>query len=276
MNRLPGLLLCLSSSILACSSRQTSPDLPLQAAPDPERVFNYASGTTRYIQTSLRDIEQEVSGQVTSSRTVLRYHLTTDIEDRNGAMVVHFTVDSIADAEAPGYTPSVRRDATGMSFQGTFTQTGRITDLNTGTRSSPLIARLTTLISQFFPLIPAGGPAPGTEWVDTTETTTDDGSTRIVTTMINTNVAGSWRDDGTGMPISWRMTYTFSGQGEQLGQNFTLEGTGLRSGEHLLSADGIYLETTAVDSSEASVLLPTIGITVPVVQTGVDTVRILR
>ena len=67
-----------------------------------------------------------------------------------------------------------------------------------------------------------------------------------------------------------------TGAGQQMGQNFTLTGTGQTQGEHLLSVDGVFLGMALRDSSEAEVMLPAIGIAVPIVQAVVDSVRILR
>lgn len=263
-------------TFVACSSGTPSVDTPMVPAPDPDLPFSYADGEASYLHSSVQHIEQEISGQVMTSTSSLKIYLTARIDGFDASRTVTFTIDTIPEAEGPGYTTSEGRRFNGIEVEGVFSRDGRISDLRIGQEPSPIQSRISVLLTQFFPIIPEGGATAGARWIDTTSYDTDDGSTRISTTAVTTHRAGAWLEDGSGLPVTWQTDYTFTGEGLQLGQAFTLEGTGHRVGEHLLSIDGAFLRTTSTDSSEATVQLTSMGITVPIHQTGADTVQIIR
>jgi len=276
MNRRFLVSLTILTCTYACSTGKPPSDSTTQLAPEPDLPFAYAGGDASYSHTSTRKIDQEISGQTMSSQISLHVFLTASISGVERTRTITFTIDSIPEMEGAGYTSADRQKFIARSIRGTFKSTGEISDIDIDSETSPLQSRLSLLIKRFFPVIPEGGVTPGSRWVDTATVDADDGSTRISTTAVTTSLAGQWLEDGTGLPISWETQYHFTGEGQQLGQRFTLEGTGRRAGEHLFSMDGVYLSTASTDSSEATVQLTSMGITVPVRQVGVDTVRVIR
>ena len=265
----------LGFTVVASACATQPQEVPQQITPVVTR-FTYANGTAQYAYTSQRTIDQEVAGQTTRTETVLRLLLSTTIDDTGAGRAVRFTVDSILDVAGPGITQASRRAITGLSLDATLQPTGEISEFSENSERSPLMATVTSAMKQFFPRIPVDGPEPGSEWVDTTVVVTNDGSTRITKSSVVYSTAGDWLDNSGAMPVSWRSEYTLEGEGQQMGQNFSLSGSGLTHGEHMLSADGFYMSTSSRDSSNAEVNLPAFGITVPIVQMGVDSVRMVR
>jgi hypothetical protein len=71
-------------------------------------------------------------------------------------------------------------------------------------------------------------------------------------------------------------SYTFSGSGVQVGQEFTLEGQGRRYTSQYLGVDGKFLGLVSADTADAEANLKEAGITIPVHQTRTDTLTIVQ
>ncbi len=260
----------------ACATNQAPTQMGPQDVPNAIPRFAYADGTTRYLYTSHRTIEQEVAGRSSRTENVLGIRFSTGIAQSANNQSVQISIDSVLEASGPGFTAAMRRAVTGLVLVGTLQPTGEITGLSSNGERSTLMAIVTATAQQFLPRIPADGPEPGATWTDTTLVETNDGSTRVMRSSVVYSTAGDWIENGSVLPITWRSEYTLEGEGQQMGQNFTLTGVGLTRGEHLLSSDGLYLGTAARDSSAADVILPTLGITVPISSISVDSVKIIR
>jgi hypothetical protein len=77
------------------------------------------------------------------------------------------------------------------------------------------------------------------------------------------------------LPIEVTSNYTLTGTGQQMGQEFTLNGTGRRITKQSLSAQGKYLGATAQDSSTVTVSLTSMGMSFPSIQVRIDTVSVV-
>ncbi len=259
-----------------CATNQAPTQTRPQEVPDAATRFTYANGTTRYLYASHRVTEQEVAGRSSRAENVLGIQFSTGITQGANNQSVQISVDSVLEASGPGLTAAMRRAITGLVLVGTLQPTGEITGLSSNGEPSTLMAIVTTAVQQFLPRIPADGAEPGAMWTDTTMVETNDGSTRVMRSAVVYSTAGDWIENGSVLPITWRSEYTLEGEGQQMGQNFTLTGAGLTRGEHRLSSDGLYLGTSARDSSTADVILPTLGITVPISSVSADSVEIIR
>ncbi len=249
------------------------------AAPLMPASFNFGPGTGKYLTISRRIIDQEMQGTRQQTKTNLSYRLSSEVSEAGGQLAAAFVVDSILEADMPGVGTAEIQRMEGRRFQSPLMPTGALTDFPSGQANSPLGLSITNSLRQFFPRIPEGGVGQAMQWADTTENVSSSGMGADLTTKAVTLHESTGWADYEGQPalaVNWSASYIVTGEGEQLGQSFVLEGTGRRLGTHYLGADGQYLGTVATDSATIEVTVTRLGLTVPITQSGADTVRIVH
>jgi len=253
------------------------------ASPDPQptprpSVFQFAPHNARYLRVIHRTVHQDVAGLESTSSTTLRFMVSATVSPGSAANDVRFVIDSIVDVEGDGLDRAQVSAIRGATFEAHMSPSGRLTDLPEDSTNESLSSQIHSSLRQFFPIIPEAGVTPGAAWVDTTHSTRRNGRTQIQIEAVVESEAGNWQDldDGTTMTITWRSSYTLTGEGEQLGRHFTIQGTGIASGHSRVAADGAFLSTLSADSSSAEVLVQDLGYSIPVIQSGVDTLSLIR
>ncbi len=200
--------------------------------------------------------------------------LTARLAGEQPPLRVTFAVDSVPryDTGAPigSWVGRVR----GASFSGQLEADGTIRALSGGDSTVRLLAELAQELPHFFPRIPPGGVAAGARWSDTTETTSRTGGLPLKLVAVSEHEATAPADTGqTGaLTIHTRTTYTFSGEGTQGGQAYSVRGEGRRYAVELLDLTGQYLGLTAADTSTFSISMPALDVSIPGRQTRADTV----
>jgi len=269
----PTTLMCLL--VAGCAA---GPDLPAPPpAPETPRAFTFAPSATTYLVSSYSTIAQNIQGMAQETQTELRFRLVTDVLPSDSGLQASLVVDSILQVSMPGVSATDIDRVLGSQFGATLQPTGELADIDAMESNSPLFRVITNSVSQFFPRIPDGGLPSGTTWTDTTEVVGNNGAADITTAAITVHETSDWTpaDGQDALTISWRASYTFTGQGEQLGQPFTIQGKGRRAGRYQLAADGRYLGSVMADSSTADVVVTNLGITVPIQNIRADTVSVV-
>lgn len=246
--------------------------------PAPPTHFRYEASRGTYAVASHRVVDSDIQGQATRVTTVLRYTLTAELQrDSAGALSAVLTVDSVQEASGPDFGPDAASRAAGARFTGIVGDDGALEDF-AGGDGSMLIDQVAFSLSRFLPKIPPGGLAPGDRWADTTTTTRPASGAVITVAGVTRYETGGWTQSGDArvLPVTWVRTYTVTGHGDQMGQPFTIEGTGQSTGEHRLTDSGRYAGSATADSSSSTVVLTQLGIEFPVIQVGADTVAVVR
>jgi hypothetical protein len=268
-----------TASLAACagsSRQQPATAHPAPVAPPAAQPVKYSAGTSRLRAVSHVHQRQEIQGNVQEGDYVLEYLVTTTLSPETpGRMRMSFVIDSMH-AEGGLITPVEMNRAKGVRLGGILGPDGQVTEF---TGDSVLTGQLQPMASsarQFFPRIPANGVEPGAHWSDTTELKTS-GPTQLTIRSINDRQAAEWTQytGKRSLPIEVASSYTLTGTGQQMGQDFTLEGKGVKSTSQYLSADGHYLGATSKDSSNVTVALSAMGLTFPSIQVRSDTVTVL-
>ena len=261
---------------LAACTGGSAPATPA-AVPEPPATVLYAPGTAQYLVVSRGTQEQNFQGQTQSSSTSMRVQVRVDIATSTEGMTAIFTVDSILEVNAPGIFSSQRNQVMGSTYTASFTPTGELGEVTT-TSEGELARQIANTVSTFFPRLPVGGTEPGATWTDTTEMLLPTGQVDLTIRAVTQYTAADWMGHygQRALPIAIEAAVTISGQGEQMGAEFTLQGEGTTTGTFYLSATGTYLGGTSSDSVSAMVDVEAAGITIPVKMIQADTVRVIR
>lgn len=271
--RLIGLLI----TTAACGPASRVPAGGGGPGPAPSATVTFAAGTTQYRGVSHLRLEQTIEGQAQVNDFQTIYFTTIELSpEPTGRLRAVLLLDSILPASASLLTEGERERARGTRFTGTLTADGQLLDF-TGGDSLPTgrLQQLATAVRQFFPRLLPRGAEPGQEWIDTTETKTSSAGVGMTVHSVNTHRVTGWSEYGgrRALQLQTSAAYTLSGSGQQGGQAFTLEGTGVRSSDQFLSTDGRYLGQRASDSATVEVLLTGLGLTIPSRQIRTDTLR---
>jgi hypothetical protein len=219
--------------------------------------------------------QQDIQGNSQSLNFLLESFVSTGLTPGGPGMHLRFIIDSLH-AEGGLMTPAEVNRARGTELSGTLSPDGQVTELSGDSALTGQLQSVATTIKQFFPRIPANGAEPGGQWSDTSEIKTS-GATQLTIRSINERRATEWTQYAGQRSLRIDVTshYTLSGTGQQMGQDFTLKGVGLKSAIQYLSADGRYLGATSRDSSSFTVALSAIGLTIPSIQIRFDTVSVV-
>jgi hypothetical protein len=268
----------LAASCAGSSHVRVQPTSSVSPAPTTRSVpqsVKYSSGTTHFRAVSRVHQQQEIQGNSQSLDFLLEYFITTVLGTGTpGVMRMQFTIDSMH-AEGGLVAPAEVSRAKGIRLTGTMGPDGRVIELTGDSILTGQLQSVAAAIKQFFPRIPATGVEAGAQWSDTTEIKTS-GATQLVIHSINHRHAGDWTQYAgvRAVRIDVASNYTLSGTGQQMGQEFTLTGEGVKSTSQYLSSEGRYLGAASKDSSNFTVSLSAMGMTIPSIQIRSDTVAV--
>lgn len=263
--------------VAACGGTYSAPAPETRTAPAPE-YLTYRPASMRYGAVSHRQVDQEVSGRIQTSRIVTRYVLRTEVGPSADGLPVSMVLDSITIEGPLGVSPGEIAQAQGTMFTAALQPDGELTGFAGGDTTVPLIRQMVSRLREFFPRLLRDGTRPGLSWADTTESVTDVGGVLLTVRAFNQHEAVDWGEYAGDRALVIRTVsdYTLSGTGEETGQPLSIEGSGRRHALEYLSADGVYLGTTAADTLEFEVLLTQMGIVIPGRQWNADTVIAVR
>ena len=272
------LLHSLLVSLFACTGATKATQAGIATAPAPVvRTVRYAPGTMRYRLVSHSHQEQQIEGNKQEGNFLLEYLVTVTLAPDTGERLrFTATIDSMR-AEGGMVTAADINRAKGARLSGEMGPDGQVTGFGGDSLLTGQMQAVASTLRQFFPRIPPQGAEPGRQWSDTAETKTS-GSPAITLHSVNDRRIGDWSDQGgqRTLPIDVSAKYTITGTGQQMGQDFTLNGSGVRISRQSISAQGRYLGATGRDSSTVTVSLTSMGMTFPSVQLRSDTVSVVQ
>ena len=264
--------LCIVS--IACGPKE-----PEVLTPEPPRGYQPFSASYHGI-THAR-IEQTYNNQAEVNNVRMHYYVAVEVAAADSQLNARLVLDSISEVEGiPHENLSARTDsARGVTYAGVLARDGSISDFGGGESGGSLAKELADrVIKPFFPLIPEHGAEPGVSWTDTLETVASLGGVENNVRSVREHRATEWTTYA-GQPallIETTSSYTFSGSGVQVGQEFTLEGQGRRHTSQYMGVDGRFLGLVSADTADAEANLKEAGITIPVHQTRADTLTIIQ
>ncbi len=265
----------LTAAVLACAPGPgvAPATTPSPAAHHPIRI---APGTTRYRSVSYTHVERQVAGQPQQTDEVRVFFLTARLAAQGANLRAALTVDSVARYDV-GSTPSGIERMRGVTLTGNLEPDGEIHGLAGADSTNQAVAQLADGLSHLYPRLPPRGLEPGAQWIDTTQTTSRTGGFPLTVVAVSQHTADP--PTGTGpegaIPLRTVTTYTFSGQGSQGGQAFSVKGEGRRCTLELLSLGGVFQRMVSADTSSFTVSLPAVDLTIPGRQTRADTLSSL-
>ncbi len=276
----------LSAAFAACRSASTAAPTTTQPVATREggngavAALRYQPFAAAYRVVTHGRVEQEFSGQVTSSDFTMQYFVTARLEADGVARRLTMRLDSVPvlRGTALGFSMSEAARARGATFTGTLSPTGEILGFTGSDTAVTLVQQIASRLREFLPRIPADGLRPGVTWTDTTESASSSAGLQITIRSVNRHEAAGWteRAGEPALRIESVSTYTMSGSGAQGVQRFSIDGAGVRRGQAYIGADGRYLGLTAADSSTARAVVAEMGIEIPIVQTRNDTLSVVR
>jgi hypothetical protein len=258
---------------LACGSKEVE-----VVTPEPPRGYRPFSAS--YHGITRARIEQTYNNQAEVNNVGMHYYLAVEVAAADSQLNAKLVLDSITEVQGiPAQNLSARTDsALGVQYEGILAPDGTLSDLTGGESGGSLAEELADrVIRPFFPVIPEPGVEPGTTWSDTLQTTASLGGVENSVRALREHRAREWTTYA-GQPallIETTSSYTFTGSGVQVGQEFTLEGEGRRHTSQYLGADGRFLGFVSADTADAAANLKDAGITIPVHQTRADTLTIM-
>gem|GEM_PF-3248532 len=251
--------------LLLAACMHPSPAVPV---PDPTPAWHYVPATARIAVATHRWSAAAVHGRGTRSREELRYTVRLTLQGDSTGLTADVVVDSVA--AAAGWVPNEVERLRRARYIMALDQDGHRLDPPAEPTTTPLARLLPILL----PVFPPGGLQAGTIWSDSAVTiATHDGTT--LTADIVTTFHSPDAFDTDSVAINWSRTYTFHGEGEQMGQSFVVSGTGLGHGTTWVRFPGRFQATVQSDSTTAEMRVVDTDTTIPVIQVSVDTLQVI-
>jgi hypothetical protein len=262
--------------LTACAGRSAGPETaapttrPSAAAADPGTI-RYTPGSGRYLWESEGRYVQEVMGSTTDMSLTTSMLLSTTIAAEGGNISMALTVDSLnVTGNAPGGAAESLGVVRGQTYHAMFTPTGRPVSMHSPDTANAAIMQIARGLRDFLPLLPETGLVPGAVWVDTVSESHSmpGGGGSLATNAIRTHRLVGWetRDGVRSAHVAISGSYTITGNGEIQGQAIEMAGAGQATGERWISSSGVYLGGSSRDSTNMTVTVINVGITVPIRQ----------
>jgi hypothetical protein len=236
-----------------------------------------APGTARYRSASFTHLERQIAGQPQQTDEARVFFLTASLAQQGTNLQATLTVDSVTRYEV-GPAATGIEGMRGLVFTGMLGPEGEIHGLTGGDSTIRAVAELADGLSHLYPRIPPRGVEPGDIWSDTTETTSQSGALPLTVVAVSQHRADDPTDAGpeAAIPILTETTYTFSGEGSQSGQAFSVKGKGRRHTVELLGLRGVFERMVSADTSSFTVSSPAMDVSIAGHQTRADTLSIFH
>ena len=249
---------------------------------EPELIVSthYRPFSASYRGVSIARTQQQFDIQTTETAFGMEFFLRADVSDTLGLMRTSLTVDSVSlhEGATGGFRPVHEDSAQGAAYNAVLQADGRLVDFGGGEPSGSLAKELAErALKHFFPHIPETGVESGARWTDTLSNDVNiEGVANIVRT-IGEHAALGWTNYAGVRAIHIRTTseYELTGEGTQMGREFTISGSGRRHSDRYVGEDGRYLGATSVDTTHIQAILTASGDVVPIHQVRVDSIVII-
>jgi hypothetical protein len=194
----------------------------------------------------------------------------TTLAEEAGNLAFSATVESLAvTGNAPGVDASTLGAVRGQTFRSVFTPVGRNVSNSVPDTTNAAMQQVGRLFREFLPKLPATTTA-GTTWVDTTNDsqTMPGGAGQTATQAIREHRVVGWetREGGRALHITTNGRFTIAGTGDVQGQAIEISGGGQVTADRWISAAGVYLGGVTNDSTNLTVNVLNVGMTVPIRQ----------
>lgn len=256
------------------------PPPPAPAPPPASQSIRLGPSALRYVMHQIIHIDQEFQGMRQPLDFGLRAFFAVTITgpaDTSGYPTT-ITIDSIVPDSGTTAPMGINlATAKGLSFLGRLRPTGEFRNQTpSDSVAAQSLAPVVGSFKNFFPRLPTNGVTPGASWTDTT-TENDRAAGTVTVTSINRAHATSWEDRSAARALRIEVSsdFTIKGSGQQMGQQYDVAGTGVRSGTDFLAADGRYLGGESRDSTSMTITLPVQAMTIPRTQVSRTTVTVL-
>ena len=243
--------------------------------PPPPPAASLSGGRTRYEVTEHRHVEQAYQDQpiVTDSKMLLE--LSIGLAEADSGYSLDVVLDSVTfsgDATPP---PGTVVAAIGARLRGQFAHNGGGPIILPIDPSNAVLDQVALGLRDLLPPIPPGGATPGARWADSTTFEGRSAGVPITITTRSTHEAGPWSTfEGTRvLSITSESSYALEGAGDRVGQWIGMRGTGVSVARCLITPRGEVALGTRRDSLHVDVEIGSTGLTIPVLQVRVDTVR---
>jgi hypothetical protein len=266
-----------TGEVLGCAAGSTPSSVTGAPAPTDPSV-SYRPYEASYRAVTRRDVEQLFNGQLTRTQFALEYRLTVAVAEDGSELQATFTVDTVA--VLSGLPPGEAGPITGTRFVARLGRNGALEELRAlGGRESELLRQLSLRLQEFFPRLPPRGASVGARWSDTVETRVQHRELALTVRSVNRSEALGWVPWGgetRALHIVTVSDYTVHGAGVQAGQDLTVSGSGRAHAQQYVAPDGRLLGLTSADTLHSSVSLAALGTDIPITQTSVDSLGLVR
>jgi hypothetical protein len=276
------LALVASCALVGCSrttgTSTAATPRPAGPPPDPTSV-RFAAGPARFRLEASTNTVQEVMGNSQEIAFTQSLLLSTALAETGTELALGITVDSLSvQGTVPGLDPATLSSARGQVINARFTPLGVRLGVTMPDSTNPVMMQLGRTFRDFLPRLPSAPIAAGVSWVDTTTDTQSlpGGAGQTSTRSVRQYTVVGWevRDSVRALHISVTGNYEVNGTGEAQGQPLEISGTGQATGDRWVSRTGQYLGGTSRDSTNLTVNVLNMGMSIPIRQ--VQTMTVTR
>ncbi|HEX9693042.1 MAG TPA: hypothetical protein VGA22_13185 [Gemmatimonadales bacterium] len=266
----------IAGCLAACAGQPPSHSPP---EPVPPQAFAYSPFTASYLFVSRGHTRQQIpGGEAANTEYAFTIGLTAAVATDGENLMATVTVDSVPmlSGAAALVAGNITR-AVGKSVRARMLPNGRLVSDDAPDPALGSLPQVASLLQDFFPRIPETGVTAGDRWIDSTSNATHSNGLDLTTEAVRTYEAADGSDSGTGafLEVVAEVVYTLTGSGVMSAQPIVVEGAGARRERFFLAANGAFLGGITRDSSAANATMSSIGVTIPIVQTRTDTLRII-
>lgn len=213
----------------------------------------------------------------TQQQTFDRTMYFTSIAERAGeGHRVTFVLDSVRAAAGTFYPADSIQAAEGSRWTATLHPTGRLADLQLdtlrGRRRSAVGEQAMRMLEILYPVTPEAGVRGDASWTDSVRNRYQAGGLDVTERGLVRYRAAPGAD---GFEVTGEGRMTQEGTGTQFGQQLEMSGDGTRRVVYRIDGDGRLLGATGSDSAELEIIVPAVGQTVPVSQSGAFTATVV-
>ncbi len=265
-------LACAATVVAALASLPSLSPMTLAA----QQPIVYGPGSARYhiISVVTRSQEQGREIKITNEQEVsvqLAAHGSDTLD-------FAYTIDSSnVTSDPPIQLPDVSK-LVGTRVQGAMSRHGKVYEITSNAADSDANAQsLVEGMRRFLIPLPEDA-AVGSSWTDTTRNSVSGDAGKLdMSTITTSRIAGDTTFKG---KKAWRVERSaqlaIHGTQSQAGQELQVEGSGTGNGTFYLGADGTYLGSSATQSMNMRITLPSTGQSVPITQAVTSRVEMIR
>ncbi len=202
--------------------------------------------------------------------------LTITMDDTTGGRTVHVVLDSIVKSDTNPIPVQASLDsARGRTWHALMEPGGKLSNLRRMDSTSG--GQVGDLVTNFFPRVKSGAKV-GDQWSDTTETDSDqEGQSLTTRTVTNYSVTGTETINGSrALKVETAFSLAQTGEVDQAGNTFAVDGTGTGTSTYYVTQDGRYLGGTTTTTADLQISGAQVPQPIPVQVKNTVTVSTIR